>query len=276
MVQEKVWVNLLNDNSKFKTWGYYWDVLAERLVNLIGITDGASVLDIGTGGGSTLHASLMRVGPSGNVIGLDKEERCVEHVNSELERCNVTNSKVHHMGATEMTFPDNYFDFAISGFLGWDLNFDFSKSQFIVPDAVMHETVRVLKPGGRVGISSWLLQEDTEWMENFVRTYSHPARRTYSKENEKGWKIILEHSGLEKTSILQETVEFEYPTLEDWWKEMMGYGWRDQIESLSQKQGVDVESIKLNVFEKVADHRTGEGVTFNRRVLYALGEKPSI
>jgi len=198
--------NLLNANSKFKTWGFYWDVLASRLVNLIGITEGATVLDIGTGGGSTLHASLMRVGPSGLVIGLDRSEEDVDQVNSELERCNVTNSKVHHMGATEMTFPDNYFDFAISGFLGWDLNFDFSKNQSKGPDTVMNETVRVLKSGGRVGFSTWLLQEDTEWMEHFVRSYSHPARCTYSKESEEGWKIILENSGLEKTSILHEVV----------------------------------------------------------------------
>ncbi|MDF1537710.1 MAG: methyltransferase domain-containing protein, partial [Candidatus Thorarchaeota archaeon] len=226
-----------------------------------------------TGGGSTLHASLMRVGPSGSVIGLDKVERWVDHSNSELARCNVTNSKVHFMSASEMTFPNNHFDFAISGFLGWRLNFDFSKNQATGPDTVMNEIVRVLKPGGKVGISTWMLQEDTEWMERFVSSYSHPARRTYQKENEAGWEIILKHSGLRDTSILHEIVEFEYLTLDDWWDQMLGYGWRDQIESLAKKQGVDAESIKLKAFEKVEDYRTGEGVTFKRKVLYSLGTK---
>ncbi|MFW9850165.1 MAG: class I SAM-dependent methyltransferase [Candidatus Thorarchaeota archaeon] len=261
------------NTQKFKTWGILWDVLAQRLVNLIGITEGATVLDVGTGGGSTLLAALERVGPSGKVIGVDKEPEWVEHVNSEIERCNCTGSKVHLMDATEMSFPDNHFDFVISGFMGWKRHFDFMKIEFTGPNRVMQEIVRVLKPSGKVGISTWLFQEDTEWMEDFVNSYSHPAKRTYSKENIEGWEKIIDNSGLIKTSVLHESVEIPYSSVDAWWDEMMSYDWKSQILELSDLKDIPVEVIKKAAFDQVEPHRSGDEVCFVRRVLYALGCK---
>jgi ubiquinone/menaquinone biosynthesis C-methylase UbiE len=262
-----------DDSQRFQTWGFLWDVLASRLVNLIGITEGATVLDVGTGGGSTLLASLERVGPAGKVLGLDKQLNHVEKANLEIQRCNCGDSKVFHMDATEMSFSDNLFDFAVSGFIGWGLNFNFKENRFTGSNQVMQEIVRVLKPGGRLGISSWLLQEDTEWMERFVSSYSHPARRTYVKETVEGWDIILANSDLVKTSVLHEDVEIPYPSLEAWWNEMMSYGWQSQIDSLSIEKGITIEDIKDKAFSQIEDYQSGEGITFIRSVLYALGTK---
>ncbi|MCK5151224.1 MAG: methyltransferase domain-containing protein [Candidatus Thorarchaeota archaeon] len=259
--------------KEFQTRGHFWDLLSIRLSKLLGIREGSRVLDVGTGGGSTLLAALRCVGPSGEVIGLDRNERWVEHTRAEIKRLNIAIANVEILDATDTGLPDNHFDYAISGFLGWGHCFDFSKGIFSGPDLVMRETLRVLKPGGRIGISTWLLQEDTEWMEEFVRSYSHPARRVYSKETIEGWELIENNSGMVGTLLLPERVEYTYPTVDAWWHEMVSYGWYGQLESLSKEKGISSEDIKKDAIERVEDKRTGEGVTFGRKVLFFLGSK---
>ncbi|MHA1909764.1 MAG: class I SAM-dependent methyltransferase [Candidatus Thorarchaeota archaeon] len=258
---------------EFQTWGHFWDLLSIRLTQLLGLREGSKVVDVGTGGGSTLLAALKCVGPSGEVIGIDKSERWVKHTLAEIKRIGIPNSDVRLKDATDTGLPDNYFDFALSGFLGWGHCFNFIEGEFRGPDLVMKETVRVLKPRGRFGISTWLLQEDTEWMEEFVSSFSQPARRVYSKETLEGWELIKFESGMVETILLPERIEYTYPTMDAWWDEMVFYGWKEQLESLSENKNISLEEIKQEAFERVSSRRSGDGVTFGRKVLFFLGTK---
>jgi len=256
-----------------KTWGNLWDLLGLRLAQLLGITGGSKVLDVGTGGGSTLIAALKCIGPTGYVVSLDKEQIWVDHVNSELARLNIVNAEVRHMDAKEIDMPDGVFDFAISGFLGWGHCFDFANLSYRSQDLVMKEIHRTLRVGGRTGISTWLFQEDTEWMERFVQSYDYAARRLYSKESEEGWKLIMEHSPFKDSMLLPETFEYTYESLDVWWNEMLQYGWQKQLEEVSKQKDLSLDEIKLKAIEKLGEHLSDSGVSFTRRVLFILATK---
>jgi ubiquinone/menaquinone biosynthesis C-methylase UbiE len=231
------------------------------------------VLDVGTGGGSTLLAALRCVGPSGEVVGIDRREEWVTHTKNEIKRIGIHNADIILKDATDTELPDCSFDYALSGFLGWGHCFDFTKNKFTGSNLVLKEMIRLLKPGGRIGISSWLLQEDTEWMEEFVQSLSHPAKRTYVKETIEGWQQIEQESGLYETILLPEYVEYCYSTLDEWWEEMMSYSWKQQLDSLMKKKGISLDELKKSAFEQVQDRKTGEGVTFGRKVLFVLSTK---
>jgi len=256
-----------------KTWSDLWDILATRLAQLIGISSGSNVLDVGTGGGSTLVAALKCVGPSGFVTSLDRQEQWVNHGVQEIKRLNITNAEVQLMDAKSMEFQDNTFDFMLSGFLGWGHCYDFSTSKFHSQDLVMQEMHRTLKPGGKLGISTWLLQSDTEWMERFIEESGQSARRVYSKETEKDWEFIMKSSPFSNYRLQPETIEYTYPSPDIWWNDMIDYGWRKQIESLAAVKGMTVMDLKERTIEKLEDHISKDGVKFTRQVLFILATK---
>jgi O-methyltransferase/aklanonic acid methyltransferase len=49
----------------------YWEYFGRRLVEHAGIRVGARVLDVGCGAGSSLFASIERIGRAGSVTGID-------------------------------------------------------------------------------------------------------------------------------------------------------------------------------------------------------------
>ena len=65
-----------------------------------------------------------------------------------------------YANAENIGFPDSTFDVALCGFMGWGYCFDFVLGEFTGPDTRMREISRVLKDGGRVGISSWCIASD--------------------------------------------------------------------------------------------------------------------
>ncbi len=259
--------------SNFHTWGGIWDLLAYRLVSLMGITTGTRVLDIGTGGGSTLLAALRRIGPTGEAIGIDADETWVTHIRDEAERCGLTNVRAFEMDAKELGFQDGSFDYVTAGFLGWDYCYDFAEGEFIAADSIMKEIHRLLRPGGMTGISTWTWQDDTEWMERFVESFEYYPQRVYPKETIDGWGEIMGESEFNNPLLLPEVVEYTYPTIENWWQEMLAYGWECHLEELARKQDIEMQHLQESAIDRVQAYSSNDGVSFQRGVLHVLATK---
>jgi arsenite methyltransferase len=103
---------------------------------------GETVLDLGSGAGLDLLLSARRVGPTGRVIGLDMTAEMVE-----LARRNAAeagNVAVLLGRIEQVPLPDASVDVVISNCV---VNLSADKP------AVLGEVARVLRPGGRIGIS---------------------------------------------------------------------------------------------------------------------------
>ena len=252
------------------TWGTYWDHFGETLVRLLEIKEGTKVLDVGTGGGANLYPATKRVGTKGFVTGVELCEHCVERANGEIERCKIPNAKVLLKDATETGFPDAHFDYAIAGFIGWDDYFDFKKGKFVAEDVLTKEILRVLKPGGHFGLSTWLNQEDLDWMKQFLNSHDIECRANYSAEHEEGWRTIMADTSLTDLRFVTEIYHYTFPTADFWWKEMMDYNWIDDKED----REVITEDIKSSAFEAVKDHMTDDGgVRFSRTAIFMTAQK---
>ncbi len=105
---------------------------------------GETVLDLGSGGGIDVLLSARRVAPGGRAIGLDMTDEMLE-----LARRNATEAGVANVewvkGTIEaMPLPDDTVDVVISNCV---INLAADKG------LVFREIARVLRPGGRVGVS---------------------------------------------------------------------------------------------------------------------------
>ncbi|MHA2424158.1 MAG: class I SAM-dependent methyltransferase [Candidatus Thorarchaeota archaeon] len=252
------------------TWGTFWDHFGETLVRLLEIREGSKVLDIGTGGGANLYPAAKRVGKTGYVTGVELCEHCVDKANGEISRCGIPNAEVLLKDATDTELQEASFDYVIAGFIGWDDYFDFSALEFVTEDVLTKEILRVLKPSGYFGLSTWLNQRDLDWMKRFLNSHGIECRTNYSSEHEEGWRIIMKDTGLIDFRFVVEVYHHTYPTADNWWKEMMDYNW------IEDKEDSDIitDELKASAFKAVKEHMTDDGgVRFSRTAIFMTSQK---
>ena len=264
-----------------RTWGGYWDHFGERLIELIQIKPGTRVLDIGSGGGASLYPAVKKVGPTGEVIGIEICEGCFNRTSGEIKRCGFINAKMIYMNAQNMDFDDESFDYVTCGFMGWDDFFDFEKGDYIKPDKIMAEIHRVLKKGGRVGISGWNVADDNRLMRELLFRYL-PTNSPYRKdvhnwshtETNEGWRIILETAGFVDTNIVIEHYDVIYSSEEEWWNEVMDLDWKEVMDDLEKKDIVTFDTLKAELFEMLQKYKKPDGIHQSRDAVMAFGSKP--
>jgi SAM-dependent methyltransferase len=108
------------------------------------LCEGETVLDLGSGGGIDVLLSAKRVGPAGRAIGLDMTDEMLALARRNAAEAGATNVEFVKGTIEAMPLPDASVDVVISNCV---INLAADK------DAVFREIARVLRPGGRMGVS---------------------------------------------------------------------------------------------------------------------------
>jgi arsenite methyltransferase len=105
---------------------------------------GETVLDLGSGGGIDVLLSAKRVGPTGRAYGLDMTDEMLALARRNAAEAGATNVEFVKGQIEAIPLPDASIDVVISNCV---VNLAADKA------AVFAEIARVLRPGGRIGIS---------------------------------------------------------------------------------------------------------------------------
>jgi arsenite methyltransferase len=114
------------------------------------LNEGETVLDLGSGGGIDVILSAKRVGPAGTVYGLDMTDEMLALARRNADEAGVAN--VHFLKGVieEIPLPADSVDVVLSNCV---INLSTDKA------AVLTEIARVLRPGGRVGVSDVVAED---------------------------------------------------------------------------------------------------------------------
>lgn len=255
----------------------FFSQFGRRLVELARVQKGARVLDVATGKGAILFPAAKAVGPQGHVTGVDLSTAMVDELAPEVRREGLGNIDLRRMDAEHLEFPDASFDQVFCGF-----------AIFFFPDLdrALSEMVRVLKPGGRIAVSTWdhAFHEQWRWFDDLVLTFvpAVPPDQQMADavpprvlDRPEGVREVLERAGFVDVQATSEAAEFVYPNVDLWWSAAWSHGARASLEKIEKTGGAQaLEKFKSAVYQQRQSVSQADGIHERFTADFALGTKP--
>jgi ubiquinone/menaquinone biosynthesis C-methylase UbiE len=246
----------------------HFEHFGRRLVELAGIAPGASVLDVATGRGAVLFPAVERVGPGGRISAIDLADGMVRETAADIEKRRLTNVDIRRMDADALDFPAEAFDWVLSGFALWF---------FARPDRALREFLRVLRPGGRVGISTWDRGSQLPYgFRRYIEKYlsdearaADSARTRFDTSHE--LMSALEEAGFDAVDVRVDEATLSFPDEEALWATIAGGGMGRVLGIVGPSAGSE---IKNEIFEAVRPTRAADGIPVHFRALFGFATKP--
>ena len=156
---------------------------------------GEKVLDLGSGGGIDVLLSARRVGPAGFAYGVDMTTEMLDLANANKAQAGATNVEFLRGTIEDVPLPDGSVDVVISNCV---INLSTDKP------TVLAEMFRVLAPGGRIGVSDVVAEDNLTASDRAERgSYVGCIAGALSKSE------YLD--GLAGAGFVDATVEFTHP-----------------------------------------------------------------
>jgi len=231
-------------STKVKDIGYSEDelnnLLADSTITSFGcgnplayseVKEGDVVLDLGPGAGLDLLIAARKVGPSGQVIGVDMTEEMISKAEENIKAAGVNNVEVRKGLIEDLPVKSSSVDWVISNCV---INLSPEKEK------VFSEISRVLKPGGRMVVSDMVGENIPEWLRENKNLYSACISGVIS---EKEYLSGLRKAGLEKIKV-SERKTYQSDELESFIKSIPEIG--EEIKRIAKEPDIKVESVKIS------------------------------
>jgi len=154
------------------------------------LREGDTVLDLGSGGGIDVILSAKRVGPTGRAYGVDMTDEMLALALQNARDAGVDNAIFLKGVIEQVPLPGESVDVVISNCV---INLSVDKP------AVLTEMARVLKPGGRIGISDIVAEDHVSAEERAERgSYVGCIAGALSKSE---YEVGLEAAGFGEISV---------------------------------------------------------------------------
>ena len=198
------------------------------------VREGDVVLDLGPGAGLDLLIAARKVGPSGQVIGVDMTEEMISKAEENIKAAGVKNVEVRKGLIEDLPVKSSSVDWVISNCV---INLSPEKEK------VFSEISRVLKPGGRMVVSDMVGENIPEWLRENKNLYSACISGVIS---EKEYLSGLRKAGLEKVKV-SERKTYQSDELESFIKSTPEIS--KDIRQAVRGTDIKVASIKISAYK---------------------------
>jgi ubiquinone/menaquinone biosynthesis C-methylase UbiE len=241
----------------------YFPVFGEWLVEVAQIPEGATILDVACGRGAVLFPAAQRVGARGHVTGIDLADGMARETGLEIERRGLKQAETRQMDAEHLTFPDSSFDFVLCGF---SLQFFPHLAQ------ALSEFRRVLKPGGRIAVTTWGADDERwDWYDELRKAHGAVIKLgSQSLDTPEEIQRWLSQAGFVNIQIRTKEIDMVYLDEEEWWNVEWSISARAGLEKLSPE---DLERLKAEAFAKVQEQKQDDGFHYRLEAFCTTANK---
>ncbi len=238
---------LYDTNGVFAEYG-------QKLVDLLDLRPGASILDVAVGAGAVLLPAARQVGSRGHVTGIDISENMVRRTRQTALSQGLSNVSLMKMDGGTLRCPDSSFDAVTCGF-----------GIFFLPGTALAEIYRVCKVRGKIGLTVFdkTVAQDGSPGDVFGRLtkeygiefkYSMPLPARFTPDELKS--LIASH-GFEQIVTSQSTEDTVYRDLDAYWQSILSAGNRSVLTIMDSSTR---DRFKTELFERLASLLKPDGL----------------
>lgn len=246
----------------------FFQPIAAGLVEAVGASPGDRALDLGCGNGASSRILAASIAPEGSLVGLDLSPAMVELARRSLEG---TLPEVTLLvgDASDPPLPPGSFDVAIASLV-----------VFFLPDpaAALSRWVRLLTPGGRIGVSTFG-ESSPQWqaLDSHLREFMPPLDpRTVGPQSpfasDAGMAELLTNAGAVGVQSSSRRVDISFASFDQWLRFSRSVGQRVAWERMSDEDTCRVLEQTRTTFE---DGAGPDGILSAwQEVRYTVGTAP--
>ena len=249
----------------------FFQPIAEQLVALMVVRSGEQALDIGCGRGAATLRLAEAVGAEGSVTAVDLAPAMVEHTRAAAAAADLPQVLVEVMDASQPALPEESFDLLLTSSL---VLFFLSE-----PDTALTRWLRLLRPGGRAGVTTFGDYSDTfHAIDALFRPYLPPEMLDARTSGQNG--PFESDTGMEQMSAagavdvrtVRRSLEVRFADASQWRAWSMSTGQRMMWGLIPEADRSDVFAAAGALLEEACDE-SGE-IVLRQDVRHTLGRRP--
>ena len=249
----------------------FFQPIAAGLVEALDPAPGEHALVMGCGRGAEVVPLAAAVGSTGRVLAVDLSSAMVEQCRKVVAQAGVDNVEVRQGDAQEPELDEPPFNLIASSLVLFFLP---------QPQAALQTWLSLLRPGGRLGLSTFrgsdpVLEMADDAFAPYLPADLLDARTTGARgpfASDAGMTGLLRAAGFVDVQSVGSTVSPVFRDVEHWYEFSMSVGMRQYWESVPPEA---IAGVRDEVFALVAQLATSDGtiqVPFGVR--YSLGRRP--
>jgi ubiquinone/menaquinone biosynthesis C-methylase UbiE len=197
---------------------------------------------------------------TGDVIGIDLAEEMARAANEEAARRGLA-ARVRVMDAERLAFPDACFDRVLCGF-----------GIMFFPDQLhaLDEFRRVLKPGGRIGVSTWHRHQNSELEAALIELGIQPPRQPGWITEAADLASLFTRAGFTDARVDIDEQSFRYSDVDVYWHQARSTGMRRFLDALDAAQS---DRLRAALAMRMERQRRPDGVWLAASALIGVARR---
>ncbi len=239
---------------------------AQRMLAHLRPDPDGCLLDVCTGTGVVALAAAGQM-PEGRVTGIDLSSGMLEQARNKARQRGLGNVEFVHVDLEQADFPARHFDLITIGF-----------GLFFMSDmsAALSRMLHMLKPGGRIAVSSFTDKAFDPMSDLFLRRYESfgyevPPLSWKRLSTPQAMRDRFGEAGIEDVSLHNEPLGYYMETAQSWWDIVWNAGFRRLLNELSGDERRLFEQQHREEISALCRHQPA---WLDTGVIIAIGRKP--